>query len=70
MDDEEEEGGEVPKAPFDKETLKEWFGKLISLDEDLRNRAFIVQLAADRGWTLAKDVAQRKAGKLLDDDVQ
>lgn len=72
MDFEEgqEEAAEGARPPWDKETLKEWFGKLIALDEDMRNRMYIVQLAEVKGWTLAKAVAQRKAGKLLDEDVQ
>ncbi len=58
------------KIVIDKDTFKEWFGKLLSLDETIRDRLLIIQLAAENGWKLARAVAQRKSGKNLDEDIQ
>ncbi len=58
------------KVVVDREMFKDWFVKLLELDEAMRDRMFIVQLAAENGWKLAKAVALRKSGKSLDEDVQ
>ncbi len=58
------------KFVIDKEVFKEWFGKLIALDEAMRDRLLIVQLAAENGWKLARRVAQRKSGRNLDEDLR
>jgi hypothetical protein len=40
------------------------------MDELLRDKLFILQVAVADGWSVAKEVAMRKAGKFADKDYQ
>jgi len=46
----------------------ELYANLLAIDEGLRERLFIVQIAIVDGWAMAKAVSLRKAGKSEDKD--
>lgn len=70
LDSEHDYAEVAEKNIVDEEVVKDWFGKLLAVDEAFRERLFIVQIASDNGWKLAKAVAMRKSGKSLDEDLQ
>jgi hypothetical protein len=63
----ESESGEPPEGD---EELKEHYANLLSVDEHLRDKLFILQVAIEDGWSVAKGVAMRKAGKYNDKEYQ
>jgi len=64
-------GSEPEKGGVDgDEELKEHYANLLALDELLRDKLFILQVAVADGWSIAKEVAMRKAGKFADKEYQ
>ncbi len=43
---------------------------MLAMDELLRDKLFILQVAVADGWSIAKEVAMRKAGKFADREYQ
>ncbi len=56
------------KFLVDKDRFKIWVANFIEADARLRERLFIVQVAVEDGWSVAKGVALRKTAKHKDDD--
>ncbi len=65
-------GGVQPprEDPQGDEELKEHYANLLQMDELLRDKLFILQVAIADGWSVAKEVAMRKAGKFADKEYQ
>ncbi len=56
------------KFLVDKDVFIGWVAQLVDADAKLRERLFIVQVAVEDGWSVAKGVALRKTAKHKDDD--
>ncbi len=58
------------KVIVDKTIFKEWVASFLDADKGYRERMFIIQVAIEDGWTMAKGVALRKSGKYKDSEYQ
>lgn len=54
---------------FSEEVLKSWERDLLEMDEILRDRLFLLCIAAEEGWQTAAEVAFRKKGNMADKDL-
>ena len=48
------------------ETIRTWEEKLMSVDKVIRDRLFILTIAAERGWRVATDVSFNMKGRFLE----